>query len=248
MTVRSVLGYAVPAALVAVAWLVTAKLRCAAAAPEASGPVPSSAAIHDVFDDIYKSARWGKNDAGVGNSGTGSKLQATLIYRTFLQQFMKDNDIHSVVDAGCGDWEFSQAIDWTGIDYKGYDIVESVIAEDTKRYASSNIHFFTGNIVEADLPAADLLVSKHVLQHLPNAAVKQFLTQLPKYKYVLLTNGVEPRTLSAPNTDIAAGDYRPLDLTRPPFSLPGANVLTYWGLPYWDGSAMHQVFYMARKK
>ena len=35
------------------------------------------------------------------------------------QQFLKDNAIRSVVDAGCGDWEFSQAIDWTGIDYKG---------------------------------------------------------------------------------------------------------------------------------
>jgi len=45
-----------------------------------------------------------------------------------LQQFLKDNKIRSVVDAGCGDWGLSQALDWGGIDYKGYDIVEAVIA------------------------------------------------------------------------------------------------------------------------
>jgi SAM-dependent methyltransferase len=203
----------------------------------------TTASRQAAFDAIYKSATWGVNDQGVGNSGFGSKLKTTLIYRTFLEQLLKDLKIQSVVDAGCGDWEFSQAIDWTGIDYKGYDIVPAVIEHDKQNYAKPNIQFFDADIVEADLPPADLLISKHVLQHLPNADVQKFLTrQLHKYKYIILTDGVNIGSLSSSNPDIKPGQYRPLDLTRPPFNIRGAKVLTWW-----DGQAMHQVLFVVGK-
>ena len=201
----------------------------------------STASTEKVFTGIYDDATWGTNAEGKGNSGTGSTMDSTIVYTTYLQRFMKERGIKSVVDAGCGDWEFSSAIDWTGIEYKGYDIVASVIADDTKKYGRSNIQFFVGNILDPKLPAADLLISKDVLQHLPNADVKVFLEQLPKYKHVLLTNGTHWTTLTAENTDIALGDYRELDLTRPPFSVIGKKVLTYD-----DGKHMHQVLHIAR--
>jgi len=208
------------------------------AAPAA--PIASTEATRSAFASIYSGATWGTNDKGIGNSGTGSTLRATALYRTFLQQFLKDNHIASVVDAGCGDWEFSKAIDWTGIDYKGFDIVDAVIAADKKLYTKPNVHFFGANIVEKDLPPADLLISKHVLQHLPNGNVAKFLTQLPKYKHVLFVDGVDPVTLTAANTDIQPGDYRELDVTQPPFSIAGVKPLTYW-----DGNHMHQVVYIS---
>jgi SAM-dependent methyltransferase len=232
--------------------LVAPHLVSAADRPLSVGPMPSrelpdttetTASRQAAFDSIYRKATWGINKEGVGNSGFGSKLRATLLYRTFLEQMMKDLKIHSVVDAGCGDWEFSQAIDWTGIDYKGYDIVPSVIEHDKAKYAKPNIEFINADIVETDLPPADLLISKHVLQHLPNADVQKFLTkQLGKYKYIVLTNGVMRDTLSSTNPDIKPGQYRPLDLTRPPFNLAGAKVLSYW-----DGWDMHQVLFITGK-
>src|SRR5689334_20558292 len=91
--------------------------------PSGAAEAGGSASTRDVFTGIYGRGTWGTNDAGVGTSGAGSTLQATAVYRAFLQQFLKDHAIRSVVDAGCGDWEFSQAIDWTGIDYRGFDIV-----------------------------------------------------------------------------------------------------------------------------
>jgi len=194
----------------------------------------------EVFDDIYRSGKWGTNGGSAGTSGFGSMLSTTLVYRTFLQQFMKDAQIHSVVDAGCGDWEFSQAIDWTGIDYKGYDIVGSVVDKDTKQFGKPTIQFFKGDIIEDDLPPADLLISKDVLQHLPNADVLKFLTkQVPKYKHVLLVNGTGNHSLSARNVDIKLGEYRTLDLANPPFNQHGLKVLTYW-----DGANMHQAYYI----
>lgn len=221
-----------------------ASLQPAAKVAEVGEPTETTASRQAAFDNVYRSATWGTNAEGLGHSGLGSKLRTTLLYRTFLEQMMKDLSIHSVVDAGCGDWEFSQAIDWTGIDYKGYDIVPAVIEHDKEKYAKPTIQFFNADIVETDLPPADLLISKHVLQHLPNADVQKFLTkQLPKYKYVVLTDGVDRTSLSSTNPDIKPGQYRPLDLTQPPFNLPGAKVLTYW-----DGASMHQVLFVAGKK
>lgn len=218
----------------------TANVAPAAVADPGATQPSTAASTEQVFSGIYEKATWGTNTDGKGNSGTGSTIDSTIVYTTYLQKFMKEHGIKSVVDAGCGDWEFSSAIDWTGIHYKGYDIVPSVIANDTKKYGKPTIEFFVGNILDPSLPAADLLVSKDVLQHLPNADVKAFLAQLPKYKHVLLTNGTDWRTLTAENTDIALGDYRPLDLTRPPFDVGGKKVLTYD-----DGKHTHQMLHVA---
>ncbi len=205
-----------------------------------SGSAVTSTTRAQTFATIYKTATWGTNDGSAGTSGFGSMVRTTIVYRAFLERFIKDNEIHSVVDAGCGDWEFSKVIDWTGIDYKGYDIVDSVIEQDKRTFAKPNIQFFKADIIEADLPPADLLIVKDVLQHLPNADVQRFLVkQLPKYKHVLLTNGTGTGTLSSPNPDIHIGEYRGLDLSRAPFGVPGLKVLTYW-----EGGNMHQVYYV----
>jgi len=206
-----------------------------AAAPRAS------VSAEGAFTDIYKNARWGTNGGDAGASGYGSTVQAARLYHAFLQQFMKDVGIHSVVDAGCGDWESTQTVDWTGIDYKGYDIVASVVEADQKKFGKPNVHFYQANIVEADLPEADLLICKQVLQHLPNDDIQKFLKKLGRYKHVLLVDAVNPGTLSGKNRDIGVGEFRELDLTRAPFSLSGTKVLTYW-----DGGNMEQVIHLQR--
>jgi SAM-dependent methyltransferase len=208
----------------------------------AAAPV-SSAQMQHVFDDIYRNARWGRNADDAGTSGGGSQLQTTVVYRAFLQKFLKDAEVHSVVDAGCGDWEFASAIDWTGIDYQGFDIVPSVVEHDNEKYAKANVRFFVRDIVDGDLPPADLLIAKHVLQHLPTAAVQRFLAKIPGYRHVLLVDTVDRATMSSNNPDIEAGSFRYLDVTRSPFEVHGAKLLTYW-----DGGNMQQVVYVAGRK
>jgi SAM-dependent methyltransferase len=203
----------------------------------------TSASPAQVFSAIYDSSVWGKNDSGQGYSGTGSTKSATVAYRAFLQDFMRKHNIRSVVDAGCGDWEFSRLIDWKGIDYKGYDIVTSVIEKDKRKYQSPNVSFSVADIVEDDLPAADLLLCKNVLQHLPNRSVTRFLSKLSKYRHVLLTDGIDGRTFTSDNHDIVVGQYRPLDVTAPPFNVRAKKVLVYF-----DGMDSHQVVYFTNSR
>jgi SAM-dependent methyltransferase len=190
-----------------------------------------------VFTMIYNTAVWGYNDKGEGFSGGGSLLRHTREYIVFLENFIKTHDIKTIVDAGCGDWEFSRYVNWQGARYIGYDVVAHVIEKNRRQFVNENISFVHGNLLTDDLPCADLLICKHVLQHLPNDDIVLFLKQLPKFKYCLLTNQVEPRTFSGDNADIAIGGGRKLDLTKPPFNLKGAKVLHYS-----VEEGIHQVF------
>lgn len=188
----------------------------------------SSDPVEEAFTEIYDIGVWGKNEEGRGHSGGGSTAENTKIYREFLINFLKQNNIKSVVDLGCGDWEFSKLIDWSNIDYTGFDIVLSVIDRNNQLYARNNINFVHANGILADLPPAELFICKDVLQHLSNKDVLQFIPQLDKYKYCLITNDIERDKIPF-NRDCISGQGRPIDLTLPPFNLKGMKVLTYNG-------------------
>lgn len=183
--------------------------------------------IASVFTYIYKNAIWGKNENGDGFSGEGSTLENTSQYRDFLQKFLHTHQIKSVVDAGCGDWEFSQHIDWIGISYTGYDVVKHVIENNSKKFQSANLTFMCENFLNLDLPAADLFLCKDVFQHLPSEQINSFLSQLQKFKYCLITNDVDQETEQALNIDTDAGGYRYIDLTKPPFNLVAEKVFFF---------------------
>jgi SAM-dependent methyltransferase len=171
----------------------------------------------DVFNSIYRTNAWGKG------SGSGSTEENTRQYRIWLEAFMRHNRICSVTDVGCGDWQFSQHIDWQGVRYIGVD-VSSIVMENTQRYSRSGIEFKVLDATKTPLPEADLLIAKDVLQHWSNSDVQSFIPQLTLFRYALITNGhcitQDPRT----NTDIPAGSWRPIDVSRPPFNLSGAYV------------------------
>ncbi|OGN65176.1 MAG: hypothetical protein A3E80_01300 [Chlamydiae bacterium RIFCSPHIGHO2_12_FULL_49_9] len=191
----------------------------------------------EVFSHIYRNKIWGVNGEGEGGSGGGSLLENVQPYMRYLEKFMRENEIRSVVDAGCGDWEFSKYIDWEGIDYLGLDVVLFVIEKNQKRYGKSHIRFAHANFLTADLPKADLFICKHVFQHLTNRDILAFLPKLSKFKYCLITNEVDPRTFSSDNPDIDVGGGHKIDLSRSPFFIQGTKILNFY-----IGSSLHQVF------
>jgi SAM-dependent methyltransferase len=197
-----------------------------------SGTVSANPVAEEVFTNIYTEGLWARDEAGQGTSGPGSTLQTTEQYREFLEKFLVERGVESVVDFGCGDWEFSQAIDWNGAKYTGYDVVAPIIEMNKEKYAQPNIDFIHADANEIELPPADLLICKDVLQHLPNEDVNSFLEQICKFKYCLITNDIDPQTFSSTNPQAQFGQYRYIDLTQAPFFLHGTKVFTFWGGPY----------------
>lgn len=176
--------------------------------------------MNNVFVKIYKRNKWKYG------SGEGSLVIHTNGYVTFLENFMQEHQVRSVVDMGCGDWQFSRNIHWGNARYHGFDVVPSVIEENTRNFSSDTIEFqlYSGN--PAELPSADLLIVKDVLQHLPNRTIFQFIAVLSRFKYTLITNCVNPRGRTR-NRNVWTGGFRYLDLRLPPFNLPATEVYQF---------------------
>ena len=172
------------------------------------------------FDQIYSQNSW------VYGSGEGSLPQHTRPYVKWLHAFLRSHRVQSVVDMGCGDWQFSRLVDWGGATYQGFDVVSSVIESDREQFSSTHVSFHLYSGDSDELPSADLLIVKDVLQHLSNEKIAAFLPNTRKYKFCLITNCVNPSGETI-NTDIEDGGFRYLDLRLPPFSLDAEEVLTF---------------------
>lgn len=152
-------------------------------------------------------------------SGEGSLPQHTAPYRRFLQRFLREKGIRSVVDLGCGDWQTARLIDWDGIDYLGIDVVAPLIEQNRRLYGRENIRFLAADITTCELPQADLGLIKDVFQHWPNQLILDFWPRLRCFRYALITNCILPITGETVNADIQPGEFRPLDLNAAPFNL-----------------------------
>lgn len=178
--------------------------------------------LQKVFENIYQNKVW------YHGSGSGSLPSNTVEYRRFLQEYLAEHEIKSVVDAGCGDWQFSHLMDWSGIRYLGMDIVPSLIEENRKNWGADNILFICADALEEELPQADLLIMKDVLQHWANGNILRFLPKFKNFKRVLAVNScVEDDFNPQANKDIRDGEARFVDLGQPPFSLNTRELFRY---------------------
>lgn len=156
----------------------------------------------EIFTEIYDKNIW-------GGSGGGSDPDNTVEYRAFLQKFLKDYEIKTVLDWGCGDWAFSKLMDWSKVHYIGVDVVDSVISKNRNKYSGANIAFCTTENWPHDLHY-DLVIVKDVLQHWSNSQIDLFLGDIIRwgnFKYMLITNTASQEY---DNQDIEAGQTRGL--------------------------------------
>jgi 2-polyprenyl-3-methyl-5-hydroxy-6-metoxy-1,4-benzoquinol methylase len=180
--------------------------------------------VADTFSKIYENNIW---DYG---SGPGSLPTATVEYREMLQTFINKHNIKSVLDYGCGDWQFSKLLGWDKLvtDYVGVDVVPSLIEQHQSNYKLDNVDF---QLItdEWTWPTVDLIVCKDVLQHLPNAHISNILENMKRHaKFIIITNDItNVKGIKVPNEDCAIGKWRPLDLSNDPWNIKGTPILTW---------------------
>lgn len=172
--------------------------------------------LEKTFTEIYEKNIWGNNNCEEynGSSGSGSSIDFNKSsYIPFLQNFIKDNKIKSVVDLGCGDFRCGELLYGDlDINYTGYDTYKKVIEHNKnkfnlEKYNFIHCDFFTNKEVIIN---ADLCILKDVIQHWSLDNINIFLDYLvsqKKFKYILICNCSYQ---TKDNTDIANGDFRPL--------------------------------------
>ena len=181
------------------------------------------------FTDIYDKKKWGSKN-GKGSSGSGSNCSPdTKWYISLLMRHIEETESKSICDMGCGDWEFSKTIDWSGLHYTGIDCVKSVIDNNRLNYEKDNIKFIHGEA--GDIPKGyDLVILKDVIQHWTDEQIEESLPQIiSNNKYVFLGNGYKfGRDKSKNNWTERSLDkiykYHPIELSKRPLSNMGLNV------------------------
>lgn len=163
-----------------------------------------------IFESIYKRNAWGSG------SGDGGKIEHNRPFINFLQKYVRDNNIKTILELGCGDFNLMKHFNFNGLKYFGVDIVESLIESNNDKYRKPNIKFLCDDIrgfkFERDY---DLILIKDVLQHLDNSSVLQVLYNTKDQKRILTVNDYNPNGLN--NENIVTGSFRSLDINSWPF-------------------------------
>jgi len=168
------------------------------------------------FEAYYQGPGWNCPES---KSGPGSTLEATKAVREALPGIFRRYGVTSVVDVPCGDFNWMRHVDLNGIDYRGFDIVEQLIAANNVRYGTSHIDFSVWDIMSAPPPKADLLICRDLLFHYTNRMAVKGLTNLRASGATYLLTSTFP-TVSENKELFATGWFRPINLQRPPFNVP----------------------------
>jgi glycosyltransferase involved in cell wall biosynthesis/SAM-dependent methyltransferase len=174
------------------------------------------------FSQIYRDNIFGGRKS---RSGEGSDLVQTAIIRRELPLLLQKIGAQSFLDAPCGDWHWMQKTPLGISHYIGVDIVDEMIYENRKKFASETTTFECLNLTSDSLPAVDVIFSRDCLVHLSFADAMRILGNFKRSgsRYLLTTTFSERTT----NSDLAGKDsfWRPLNMQAEPFLFPAPLAL-----------------------
>ena len=167
------------------------------------------------FRHIYETNHWNEAESV---SGPGSTLEETEPIRRELPALLAELGAASLLDLPCGDFHWMQQTDLGSVRYIGGDLVGDLIERNRAQHARDGVAFQKLDLVHDTLPAVDAVLCRDCLVHLSFADVQAALANIARSgaKWLLTTSfpGVTR------NDDIVTGQWRPINLTLPPFNLP----------------------------
>lgn len=179
----------------------------------------------DVMNQIYEKHLWGGSEFDF-YSGEGS--HDPQIVKPYIEAILSFFNFHNnnliVCDLGCGDFNVGNQLFQNTKRYIAIDIVESLINRNKNLYKAENLEFHCLDIAKDNLPKADCIILRQVLQHLSNNEIKQIVRKLSNYKYLILTEHIPTGDFDS-NKDIISGQGIRLkhnsgvDLFKAPFNL-----------------------------
>ncbi|MBK9016373.1 MAG: class I SAM-dependent methyltransferase [Saprospiraceae bacterium] len=173
--------------------------------------------VANIFQRIHDSNEWNVITTE-SVSGEGSTMEQTEVLRAELPGLLKKLGVRTLLDLPCGDFNWMQHVDLTGIRYLGGDIVAALVERNNAQFGNENRQFLHLNLLTDPLPACDLLFCRDCLVHLSFADVQAALANIRRsgITYLVTTHfHDEPE-----NTDILTGGWRPLNLFKAPFHFP----------------------------
>lgn len=179
----------------------------------------------DVMQQVYDMKLWGGKEFDF-YSGAGSHVSDIINpYLEAVITFLNShNNTLTLCDLGCGDFNIGNHLTTYTKKYIAVDIVENLIERNKTCFTANNVEFECLDIIEDEIPIADCVILRQVLQHLSNSEIQKIIKKLGAYKYVILTEHIPAENFVA-NKDIISGQGIRLkkksgvDVLQVPFNL-----------------------------
>lgn len=171
-----------------------------------------------VFTSIWRTGWWTRAIPGGSRSGPGSSPETAREVALALPPLLARLGARSLLDAPCGDFGWMSGVDRSGFDYVGADIVAPLVEGLAARHADERTRFVVLDLARGPLPRADAVLCRDALVHLSFRLALAALERIRESGATWLLATTFPGL--GRNEDCVTGLWRPLDLEKPPFSLP----------------------------
>lgn len=181
----------------------------------------STGSVEKRFSAIYRNNFWFSNKES--RSGAGSTKEATANIRQELPDILKKLDCKTLLDIGCGDYNWMKRIELP-CNYIGVDIVQEVIDHNQKHYAGDTVSFFKKNAIEDPLDFSfDVALCREVLFHLSYQDGLRLIENVvaSEARFFITTTNIHLEE----NKDIPTGKFRNINLNIAPYSFPESELL-----------------------
>ena len=159
----------------------------------------------DAMQQIYDMHLWGGKDFDFYSGDGSHNIKIVEPYLHSVSTFLKThNNSLTVCDLGCGDFNIGKQLAKHTKNYIGIDIVENLIERNKTLFKDKNLEFQCLDIVEDELPKADCIILRQVLQHLSNTEILKVVEKLSNYKFIILTEHLPVGDFES-NKDIISG-------------------------------------------
>ncbi len=184
----------------------------------------------ETFTRIYTERAWGDGESA---SGAGSSLMETRVIRDTIPPLLASLGCRSLLDLPCGDFHWMRHVALDGIQYRGGDIVEPLIARNRELYGGQHRSFETLDLFAGPLPRVDVVLCRDCLGHLSHADGRRALANIKASgsRYLLTTTYPAIIPSRGLNTSIKTGQWYAINLEAAPFRLPPPVQLLNEGCP-----------------
>lgn len=170
-----------------------------------------------LFTKIWRSNLWG---ADTSRSGLGSEDSATEPLRSELPILLEGLGVRTLLDIPCGDFGWMSRtplqLEW----YLGADIVPELASSNQSSFGTTDgrVRFEKLDLISDTLPRADAVLCRDCLVHFSYSNIAAAFANLRSSGSQLIITTTFPD--HSQNHDAADGDWRLLNLEKPPFCLP----------------------------
>jgi len=197
---------------------------------EKQSDLGARASTDAIFRDIYRRNHWSGPES---RSGLGAGPDQTAVLSTALPDLLRRLGVGVLLDLPCGDYGWMGRIELPVARYIGADLLPELIEPLQARFGDARHSFRVLDLTRDALPEADLILCRDCLVHLSFSDIRRALGSVLRAGIPWLLTTTFPRC--EVNEEIVTGDWRPLDLERPPFELPAPFELLNEGCTEGDG-------------